>query len=97
MSINLPRAPDARLFERDAVAYVRALSDFLNKLGQEMERYSRETTTPAKAVFAVTNISAPTTTLDGGTAVLADVINFIGGLYATLLAKGILRTKAGEP
>ncbi len=95
MSIDLPRPPDAAVFESDPKRYVRDLTSFFNRLVAELERDSRDVTTPAKAVFAVTNIAAPTTTLDGAAATLTDVKNFLGGLYATLLAKGVIRTKAG--
>jgi hypothetical protein len=66
----------------------------LQKLAQEVERESRATETPAKTAFVVTNIPAATTTLDGATAVLADVINFLGGFTDTFVAKGIIRTKS---
>lgn len=95
MSINLPRAPDPSLFASDAPAYIRALADYHNKVGQELERYSRQVETPAKAAFIVTNIPAPTTTLDGATAGIPEILNYLGGLHATLLAKGITRTKVG--
>ncbi len=95
MTLQLPRPPSADRYCSDPQGWAGDLSDFLSKLVQELERDSRDTSTPAKAPFAVTNIAAPTTTLDGATAGIPEIRNFLGGLVATLLAKGIIRTKAG--
>jgi hypothetical protein len=95
VTLQLPRPPSADLHRTDARAYFSELTDFLNKLVQELERADRAAETPAKAAFALTNIAAPTTALDGAAGTLTDVKNFIGGLCATLLAKGLIRTKVG--
>ncbi len=95
MSLILPRAPSPDRLRSDPDGYARDVSNCIAQMTQELERMSRAAETPTKAAFLVTNIAAPTTTLDGGTAILADVVNFLGGLCATLLAKGIIRTKVG--
>lgn len=95
MSINLPRPPDAAIFDSDPKRYIRDVTVFFSRLCAEIERDSRDATTPAKAVFAVSNIAAPATVLDGATAGVPEILDFIGGLVATLLAKGVIRTKAG--
>lgn len=95
MSINLPRPPEADLFRADPQRFVSELISFLNRLIAELERDARDATTPAKAVFALTNNTTPSTTLDVAAGSLGDVRNFLGGLVGTLNRKGILRTKAG--
>lgn len=95
MTVQLSRPPAAELLRTDPDRYARDLSAFLNGMVQELERAGRAAEGAAKAVFAVTNIAAPTTTLDGATADLAAVINYLGGLHATLLALGVVRTKEG--
>jgi hypothetical protein len=95
MSLTLPRAPSADKYRTDPDGYIRDLTDCLSKLMQELENLSRDMEIPAKAVFTVTNIAASTTTLNGATATLTEVINYLGGQYDTFLARGIIRTKAG--
>lgn len=97
MAINLPRPPDQNLFSPDNPRrYLEELTNWANRIIAELERESREQSAPAHAVFSVKNIAAPTTSLDGSTAGLADLTNFIGGLVDTLNRRGFIRTRAGQ-
>jgi len=97
VSINLPRPPDQNLFSSDNPRrYLEELTNWATRVIAELERESREQSAPAHAVISVKNIAAPTTALDGATATLGDLTNFLGGLVDTLNKRGFIRTRAGQ-
>lgn len=97
MTLVLPRPPDVDLFDKNPREWARQMRDFLTRFVTEIERDARDVATPAKAVFTLSNIPASTTTLDGGTAGVTEIINYLGGMTETLIAKGIIRSKAADP
>jgi hypothetical protein len=93
--VNIPRFPSAAAFKSDPGRWAQELEDWGNKLAGEIETDSRDLHTPAKAAVAIANVDSPTTSLDGATATLDDLKSFVAGVFNSMIAKGLLRTKTG--